>query len=147
MNRLDIQLPVLNEDWIEQNQADIELNALDFFDMTSVGGWAFDLGSDDFEDKFENRKSSQITNYHHGCDEYVYYNIPKYARNIFEEYGIWNKKINTEELVESYNEAIIDLCHHLAFNVALSWAVTLGCEIKEDHGVRPYSKESSRSGQ
>ena len=139
---LEIYLPTLNKDWITEFQCDIDEKATDMFYMLNSNHWAFELQSPDYAEKFDVRNRS--TDYNKWCyyrDQYCYYKIPEYAQHVFEEHGIWEKIINTQELVDTYHECIKILIDCLAFNVALSWAKALDAEVGEDRGVKPVPKK------
>lgn len=143
MDRLMITLPTLNREWIKYHCEDIEERAFDEFEMTPVRYWAAELDSSDFEREFEGRSyHTDVQNWYLNFkDNYVYHKIPEYVERIFREKNIWEKRICTEELVDTYHAALVDVSHWLAFNIALSWAKALECEVGQDWGVTPH-KES-----
>lgn len=142
MDRLDINLPILNKEWVEARRYDIEERAFNEFEMMNSIGWAEELDSHDFEEKYDNCTSDDVRNWRSNyLDNYLYYKVPEYAERIFKERDLWEKHICTEQLIEDYNEAVKDLVHWLSFNIALSWARCLNCDVKEDWGVIPYKEQ------
>ena len=141
MSSLIIQRPTLNEEWIEDHLSDLEEWVSDRFMMSPVDDWAACLDSDDFAEKYESRTSFQAEDWYHRCYfDYVYYKIAEYVKYNFIESGIYEKRIDTDDLIDEYEMALGNAVDQLGFNYALAWAVYLKCAVGNDGGVIPYSK-------
>lgn len=144
MAGLVIHHPILTEEWIESNITDIEIRIFDHFEMIPLSDWEGQLDSEDFIEKYQDRTNYQCENWNNTYYfDYVYYKILPYVKNSFIDSEIYNKKIDTDELIDIYNQALSDAVDQLAFNVALSWALYLGCTIENDGGVKPYPQAAA----
>lgn len=144
MSGLRIHHPTLTDEWIEENMVEIETWIFDHFEMAPLDDWASQLDSDDFIEKYQDRTSYQCENWNNTYYfNYVYYKILPYVKHSFIDAGLYNKRIDTDDLIEEYNQALLDAVDQLAFNVALSWALYLDCAIGNDGGVIPYPQEKA----
>lgn len=130
---LFIELPTLNEEWIEDKFGELLTEATDFFDTVEPQSLEFSIGALGFADAFRNmswqkRERFFMSDYELEAEE----NSRRHIENILKSSGIWEKKVCTVADIETYNEAIKEIIFQICDNIALAYAKYLKLSTYED---------------
>ena len=142
MSDLFINLPVLNEEWIDKHTTELMTDGTDILEMTRADCIAGSVGCTDFTEAFNNRTDSQMEHFYSGLNEYervISDKVPDRIRDILKGYEIWEKSICTTSDIEKYNECIREIIFQIAEDYAHAWVKYL--ELEYDDEETRYNEE------
>lgn len=129
MTDLIINLPRIDEEWIEENLYVLITDGIELLHMTRPDCIALSIGCTEFGAVFNDLEDYSYNNFYEGYPseyEKAEKNSAQCARYLFEDHGIWDKEIVTKEDIDNYNEALVELVHQIAENFAHGWVQYLG---------------------
>lgn len=129
MSDLYINLPTINEEWVEKNLSELLSDGTDFLHNRYPQDMEFSIGVLGFAEAFENISDRDHENFYFRSNEHeieAEEQAEKHIKELFETYGLWDKRICTIEEVYKYNEALKEIIFYIADDYARGWAKYLG---------------------
>ena len=134
MTDLMINLPEINEEWLEHNIDDLIHDGIELLHITKPDCIAASIGCTEFGEVFNDLEDHTYDNFYRGYpNEYsdAEKQSEECARYLFNDYKLWNKPVVTAADIENYNEVLKELVFQIAENFAHAWCKYLGLPYDE----------------
>lgn len=129
MSSLQIILPEINEEWMEENLYQLISEGIELLHLTRPDCIAMSIECTEFGEVFNDLVDETYTSFYE-CYPPEYQEFEKQsdqcARYLFSDYNLWNKQIVTKEDIDDYNEVLHELVFQISENAAIAWCKFLG---------------------
>lgn len=128
MSDLYINLPTINEKWVEKHLTELLTDGTNFLHDRYPQDMEYSIGVLGFAEAFENITDRQREDFYLRSDQEMEATkeAEKHIKELFKVYGLWDKKVCTIEQVYKYNEALKEIIFYIADDYARGWAKYLG---------------------